>query len=105
MQFEHYSITKRKGKYRSNSNIKTLLERDGNICFICKKEFARRGDITVDHIIARSNGGTHDIWNLQLAHQKCNIEKSNYQTPENYIRIQKLKGINNDQTSSWQVIT
>lgn len=62
-----------------------LAERDGSNCGICGKPVdmaLRRYDeggawcASVDHIIPRARGGTHDPENLQLAHLYCNQVKS-----------------------------
>ena len=49
---------------------KRILQRDGYTCQHCGGE----GN-SVDHIIARSNGGTDDEWNLQTLCVSCNSSK------------------------------
>jgi len=56
-------------------------------CAICGIEFKDFEESTVDHIIEISRGGGNDMDNLQLAHQKCNNEKSNNQTNYNWERM------------------
>lgn len=56
--------------------VEILLERDGGVCAICFKSFRDRKEITIDHWIPRSVGGSEDIDNLKLAHKKCNTWKS-----------------------------
>lgn len=56
--------------------INILLKRDGNTCAICFNSFKDKKDITLDHWIPRSVGGSDDIDNLKLAHKKCNAWKS-----------------------------
>ena len=62
-----------------------LAKRDGADCGICGEPVdmsLRRKDEggvmcpSVDHVIPRSRGGTHDPENLQLAHLYCNQKKS-----------------------------
>ena len=48
-----------------------ILERDNYLCQICKHAQAT----TVDHIIAKANGGTDDDANLQAACRPCNVKK------------------------------
>lgn len=56
--------------------VAQLLDRDGNICGICKKEFKENELITLDHIHPLSKGGEWTIENLQNSHQQCNSKKS-----------------------------
>ena len=48
-----------------------LLERDGTCCFYCGLEM--ENDITIEHLDARSNGGSNRLSNLVLAHGECNV--------------------------------
>lgn len=41
---------------------------------ICKEPLLN--DISIDHIYPKSRGGSNEIDNLQLAHCKCNSQKS-----------------------------
>ena len=45
------------------------------------------GDITLDHKVSRSEGGTDHIDNLQLAHEPCNQAKGKM-TPEEWAEFQ-----------------
>jgi 5-methylcytosine-specific restriction endonuclease McrA len=55
-----------------------LVVRHETHCWVCgelvdKTLSGRHPDgPTIDHVIARSRGGTNDISNLRLAHQRCN---------------------------------
>gem|GEM_PF-3757102 len=62
--------------------IRTLVKRDGAICAICAKPFKCKGDITLDHRVARSKGGGDNIENLQLAHEPCNQDKGDMSQAE-----------------------
>ena len=60
-----------------------LADRDGAECYLCGndvnlelKRETMRGP-SVDHVLARSKGGTHDLDNLALTHLICNIRKGN----------------------------
>ena len=55
--------------------IEILKSRDGDSCFICKKEFIDEFP-TIDHWIPLAHGGGSEIENLRLAHRKCNTEKA-----------------------------
>jgi 5-methylcytosine-specific restriction endonuclease McrA len=68
-------------KYKLSA--RELANRDGTDCGICGEPVdmsLRRKDsnmcASVDHIIPRSLGGTHDPDNLQLSHLYCNQVKS-----------------------------
>lgn len=73
-----------------------LAERDGTDCGICGQPVdmaLRRKDsnmcASVDHILPRALGGTHEPENLQLAHLYCNQVKSDLRglvTPEEVIQ-------------------
>ncbi len=58
---------------RQNSYVKQkrkLVERDGTCCFYCGEEL--QDDVTVEHLISLNRGGTNDLSNMVLAHEKCN---------------------------------
>jgi hypothetical protein len=55
--------------------VEILKSRDGDSCFICKKEFVDESP-TIDHWIPLAHGGGSEIENLRLAHRKCNTEKA-----------------------------
>lgn len=48
-----------------------ILIRDNYTCYIC----GGPGAMSVDHVIARYNGGTDDDSNLAAAHSLCNSRK------------------------------
>lgn len=51
--------------------ISLLRHRDQETCGICG-EYVEVGDESVDHILPRSNGGSHEHTNIRLAHRRCN---------------------------------
>lgn len=56
--------------------IEIIRIRDGFFCIICNKDFKALSEVTLDHWIPRSVGGSEDVSNLKLAHKKCNAWKS-----------------------------
>jgi 5-methylcytosine-specific restriction endonuclease McrA len=57
---------------------RNLMHRDSYMCQYCSE---KRHDLTIDHVIPRSRGGT-DTWeNVVAACLKCNVKKGN-RTPK-----------------------
>jgi hypothetical protein len=54
---------------------KQLIKRDGMICGICKEPIAKLADITFDHVVPKSKGGSDKLENLRLAHEFCNTQR------------------------------
>ena len=63
-------------KYNSAANRNKLYGEQGGNCAGCGEHFLPQ-NLTVDHIIARSVGGTDHIGNLQLLCGNCNSIKGN----------------------------
>ena len=63
-------------KYNSADNRNKLYGEQGGDCAGCAEHFLPQ-NLTVDHIIARSVGGTDHIGNLQLLCGNCNSIKGN----------------------------
>jgi hypothetical protein len=53
--------------------VTQVLNRDGNLCQYC----GAGGNLTADHVVPMSRGGTHDITNLVACCLPCNSKKSN----------------------------
>ena len=51
---------------------RAIIERDGADCWLCGNEMPMQ-DRTVEHLIAKSNGGTDELDNLALCHEACNV--------------------------------
>lgn len=45
-------------------------------CFWCDDKLTQRENLTVDHVIARSSGGAHDVRNAVLSCMECQREKA-----------------------------
>lgn len=73
---------RRQRKYRHHFSTTALGNRDGWICRICggsvdpTARWPNPLAASVDHVIARADGGSDDPSNLQLAHMRCNAIKS-----------------------------
>jgi 5-methylcytosine-specific restriction endonuclease McrA len=69
----------------SSSQVRQALrDRDGFMCKLCLATFddpsptwPHPKSVTVDHVVPLWLGGTHDLENLQLAHNACNLKKQN----------------------------
>lgn len=65
------SLTKKMSRFRK------LLRIWGCTCFYCGEGFSVSRPATLEHLIPRSLGGTKEIGNLALAHEKCNSIRGN----------------------------
>ena len=57
---------------------KNILLRDNNACQYCNY---RGSDLSIDHVLPRSRGGTDNWENVTTACLRCNVQKGN-RTPE-----------------------
>lgn len=55
-------------------NYLAILERDGYICHICGQAVSPE-NVSFDHVIPISKGGSHSDNNIRIAHLSCNIRK------------------------------
>ena len=63
-----------------------VFERDNFTCLAC----GTRENLTLDHIIARSRGGSNDIDNLQVLCQHCNLSKGTNQVDYRNNKVKPL---------------
>ena len=84
--------------YNSMENRKWLYGEQGGYCLGCGHHFLMR-NLTVDHIIARSRGGTDHISNLQLLCAACNSTKGKGSQAELLARLIN-KGIRKPQQTN-----
>lgn len=59
------------GRWASRGKRLRLAVRDRWTCWICDGKVSE-ANWSLDHVVPRSLGGTHDDWNLRLAHHLCN---------------------------------
>lgn len=69
---EYQSLSPR----RRRAMLDTALELHGWTCSICGGPIAE-GDESLQHVKARSRGGTNDEQNLRPAHKRCNSALGN----------------------------
>ena len=67
----------------ANSKRISIYERDGYTCWLCDDSVDMGADPqrddwapSLDHVLPRSKGGTHDVSNLRTAHRWCNSVRS-----------------------------
>lgn len=58
----------------SAKNKKFLWKRDGGKCFYCQCQLTWK-EKTIDHVIPKSKGGPHRLWNLVISCLACNQAK------------------------------
>lgn len=75
------------------TNIPFLEGYQANTCFYCGEPMAK-GDIHVDHVLPRQVIHHDEIWNLVLAHQDCNLSKSDRLVGEHFIHKLILRNEN-----------
>lgn len=56
-------------------NYKKFKSEHGNICYYCGITIEDKNNITVDHRIPKSKGGSSEDENLVIACRRCNVEK------------------------------
>ena len=67
--------------YVAPVDLELIWERDEGLCGICldpidlSLEWPHRRSLTLDHVVALADGGTHEPDNVQLAHAACNSRK------------------------------
>jgi hypothetical protein len=75
-----YAQERNSEHYTPPLNNRTLFRRDANVCMYCAERFST-SDLTRDHILPISQGGS-DIWmNVVTACRRCNNHKGG-RTPE-----------------------
>ncbi|TAJ46284.1 MAG: HNH endonuclease [Herbiconiux sp.] len=72
---------------RARQRLLAIVSPPGSVCHLCDKPIVyglrarHRLGPSMDHVIARSKGGTWDVWNLKPAHFGCNSARGNRDIP------------------------
>lgn len=64
--------------------VRYIADRDGYRCWYCEIPFYEYGEVTIEHEIPRSAGGTDALTNLRLACKPCNAAKGGIHGPKSY---------------------
>lgn len=62
-----------------------IIERDRSTCYLCARHL-ERSEITLDHVIPLTRGGSHTHANLKVACRSCNSAKGNRTLEEFHAR-------------------
>lgn len=65
---------------------RNIFERDENCCQYCGRKFDR-AELTLDHVVPRSRGGTSTWTNIVLACMKCNMRKGDKLVGETHMKL------------------
>ena len=76
----------------SDRNREIIESETNGLCFICGKKM--NDDVTVEHIVELSRGGSNDITNLTFAHQSCNYGLMNMDIKEKINKIIEIRSRN-----------
>ena len=67
---------------------RNIFERDENTCQYCGRKFDRN-ELTLDHVIPRSRGGTSTWTNIVLSCLKCNMRKGDHLPQETNMKLHR----------------
>lgn len=59
----------------AQSKRKKVYDSENGICYLCGKK-VRYTEMTIDHVIPRSKGGSNKLENLKPTHKSCNFIKA-----------------------------
>ena len=79
------------GRISEAIDWKSIHDRDCGVCQLCNRPVILE-EMSLDHIVALTNGGDHVLQNVQTAHRTCNLSKNNrqQQPPDYYERLSRL---------------
>lgn len=73
-----------KTAHRRTNRIRTVAARDGYRCWYCLRPFTDTAEVTFDHEVPLSLGGTDALANLRLACGPCNASKGGVHGPDSF---------------------
>lgn len=90
-QLDTLGIKKPTPRIKIDKNIRNeVAKKTGNICPICGEPMTDK-EMTLDHKVPLSRGGTNDPSNCQMVHEKCNKFKNNYMENEMHSLTSKIE--------------
>lgn len=75
-------------KSRKKKRLRRMAKR--GVCGICGKGMDA-GDVSLDHILPKSKGGSNEAWNLRPTHKKCNWNRGN--TMEDTVEVRNAERV------------
>lgn len=75
-------------KWRRHRSLKkrwrrgALINKYGAVCYYCEIPFVSMKEVTLDHAVPLSRGGSNELDNLRLAHLSCNQLKNDMTAEE-----------------------
>lgn len=66
---------------RGASLAKVLYANNPWICHLCRKS-VQEADLSLDHVVPVSLGGSNELSNAAIAHKKCNYSRGNRSVEE-----------------------
>lgn len=74
LEIQNRRRARKRGATIEHVDLAVVIARDKGLCGICGKK-VKATDISIDHILPLSQGGAHAMYNVQLAHRRCNTLK------------------------------
>lgn len=73
----HRRRARERGVKAERFDVADVIKRDGMKCYLCRRRVARK-DLSFDHVVPLSKGGTHTPENVRVTHLKCNLKKNTH---------------------------
>lgn len=74
-------------------NYKKFKSEHGNVCYYCSETIKDKNNITVDHLIPKSKGGSSEDDNLVIACRRCNNKKGSMDEDQYKLQLKQKKEI------------